>query len=246
MTSISLGTRGSDQQFLRTFQRNSDRLQTSLERLSTGKRINRPSDDPSGFIAAEGFRRDLADLKIKLNGISRERQQGHVRQSGLANIQTALVDLRDRVLAAADGFISAEERAAIEYEIGQAVEAVNRIADQTGNAGVAGINPAAAATLPSADPAAAELIDQQSQGVSQERVALAAHERTHLDTFEQLYQDQIVITSEALSQIEDTDFAAETATLVQSQILSQGAMAALSYANRQHIDQITLLLDEIV
>ena len=64
--------------------------------------------------------------------------------------------------------------------------------------------------------------------------------------FEQLYQDQIVITSEALSQIEDTDFAVETANLVQSQVLSQGAMAALQYANRTHIDQISQLLDETV
>jgi flagellin-like hook-associated protein FlgL len=81
--------------------------------------------------------------------------------------------------------------------------------------------------------------------VANQRVALAAHERASLDTFEGLYKDQITITTEALSQIEDTDFAAESANLVQSQILSQGAMAALAYSSRQRTTQLTLLLDAV-
>ena len=91
-----------------------------------------------------------------------------------------------------------------------------------------------------------ERVEAGSDAVTQQRAALAAHERTNLDVFEQLYQDQIVITSEALSQIEDTDFAAETANLAQSQILSQSAMAAINYSNQTRIDQITQLLDETV
>jgi flagellin-like hook-associated protein FlgL len=48
-----------------------------------------------------------------------------------------------------------------------------------------------------------------------------------------------------LSMIKDTDYAAETANLAQSQVLSQGAMAALSYANRQRVAQLAVLLDKI-
>ena len=54
-----------------------------------------------------------------------------------------------------------------------------------------------------------------------------------------------MITSEALSKIEDTDFAAEASNLVQSQILSQSAMAALAYNSRQNVSQLTQLLDSI-
>ena len=62
---------------------------------------------------------------------------------------------------------------------------------------------------PSGIDAAAQQVEGLSVNVTAHEVALAAHERTHLDTFEALYKDQITITSEALSQVEDTDFAAE-------------------------------------
>jgi flagellin len=243
MTTISTGISGLDQQLLQNYQRNNDRTQTSLERLSTGKRINRPKDDPAGFVAAEGLRKELSDLERKVGSISTERQQSHIQQSGLANIQSVLIELRGRLVSAADGTITADERAALAAEIDNAAEAVNRIAKLTGATDAIDFNVAKSPL--SANPDAAQLVDDKSRGVANQRVALAAHERTHLDTFEGLYKDQVVITTEALSQIEDTDFAAESANLVQSQILSQGAMAALAYSSRQRTTQLTLLLDAI-
>ena len=243
MTTISTGISGVDQQLLQNYQRSNDRTQTSLERLSTGKRINRPKDDPAGFIAAEGLRKELGDLERKVGSISTERQQSHIQQSGLANIQSVLIELRGRLVSAADGTISADERAALAAEIDNAAEAVNRIAKLTGTTDAIDFNVEKSPL--SADPNAAQVVDDKSRGVADQRTALAAHERTHLDTFEGLYKDQIVITTEALSQIEDTDFAAESANLVQSQILSQGAMAALAYSSRQRTTQLTLLLDAI-
>jgi flagellin len=243
MTTISTGISGVDQQLLQNYQRSNDRTQTSLERLSTGKRINRPKDNPAGFIAAEGLRKELGDLERKVGSISTERQQSHIQQSGLANIQSVLIELRGRLVSAADGTITADERAALAAEIDNAAEAVNRIAKLTGATDAIDFNIEKSPL--SADSNAAQVVDDKSRGVANQRTALAAHERTHLDTFEGLYKDQIVITTEALSQIEDTDFAAESANLVQSQILSQGAMAALAYSSRQRTTQLTLLLDAI-
>lgn len=243
MTRISPGTHGVDQHLLNNFQRNTDRTQTSLERLTTGKRINRPKDDPAAFIAAEGLRKELTDLKGKLRAITGERQQSHTRQSGLAEIQSALTDLRARLVTAADGLLTADQRAALAAEIDNAAEAINRIASFTGNGEALHFTPAAPSL--SVNPDAAALVEGKSESVTSQRVSLAAYERSHLDTFEALYKDQIVITTQALSQIEDTDFAAETANLVQSQILSQGSMAALAYSTRQRADQITILLDEL-
>lgn len=246
MRPITLGVRGSDQQLLQSFRRNSEKLQTSLERLTTGKRINRPSDDPAGFVAAEGYRRDLTDLQAKLKAIGAGRRQSHEQQTELGSLQSALVSLRDRVLSAADGLLTEDQRTTLRAEVDSAIDAVNRIVDASASEVARGIDPGAAESLLAGDAAAAEMVAVESEGIAAERAALAAHERTHLDVFEQLYEDQIVITSEALSQIEDTDFAAETANLAQSQILSQGAMAALRYANRTHVEQIAKLLDETV
>lgn len=243
MNSISVGNRGIDQQLLRNYQRSNERIQTSVERLSTGKRINRPKDDPAGFIAAEEFRRDLNDLKTKLHVIATDRLNVNKQQSGLGAIQNALSDLRSRLAQVPDVFVSAEDRAAIETEINQAADAIDRIAQYTGVQGAGWLRDGDGVTI-SAE-AASERIEGNADGIAARRASLAAYEHTQLDTFDQLYQDQIAITTESLSQIEDTDFASETAVLVQSQILSQGAMAALSYANRQHAEQVATLLNEV-
>jgi flagellin len=243
MTRISTGIHGSDQRLLQNFQRNTERTQASLERLSTGKRINHPKDDPPAFVAAEGLRQDLNDLKQKLGDIAAERSQSHIQQSGLSEIQDALTDLRGRIVAGADGTLTADQRTTLESEIDEASQAIDRVAKLTGNGAVANLDSSTASL--STNPDAAQLVDDQSQSVSNQRVNLAANEHANLDTFQQLTEDQIAITSEALSNVEDTDFAAEASNLFQSQALSQSAMAAIAYNSRQNVSQLTQLLDSI-
>jgi flagellin len=238
MTSISTGLHGVDQKLLQNFQRNNEQTQTSLERLSTGKRINHPKDDPPAFIAAEGLRKDLNDLKQQLGDIATERAQSHIQQSGLADIQDALTELRGQLVEGADGTLTADQRTSLETEIDETSQAIDRITRLTGTQGVP--------TAPlDGNPDAAQIVDDESHTVANERATLAANERANLDTFQQLDQDQVAITSEALSNIEDTDFAAEASNLVQSQVLSQSAMAALAYNSRQNVTQLTQLLDSI-
>jgi flagellar hook-associated protein 3 FlgL len=47
---------------MRNFQKNQAHLNTLQEQASTGKRINRPSDDPIGFSQAMGYRNQLAAI----------------------------------------------------------------------------------------------------------------------------------------------------------------------------------------
>ncbi|HEX3600817.1 MAG TPA: hypothetical protein VHU84_11785 [Lacipirellulaceae bacterium] len=245
MSGISINVRGADQQYIQSFQRNSDRVKTSVERLSTGKRINHPSDDPPGFVAAEGLRGELVDLNSKLKGIASQRRQSDLQQSGLQNIRTALDDLRGRVNSSADITLTSDERASLNSQIDNAAAEIDRVAKLTGNDSSVAIDAATAAKLANSGAATSGVIDQASQAVSQKQTTLAADEHANLDTFQQLYQDQVVITSDALSKIEDTDYAAETADLVQSQTMTAGAMAALSYSGRERVNQIKQVLDAI-
>jgi flagellin len=247
MSVISVGTRGSDQRLVQSFQRNSARVQMSVERLSTGKRINRASDDPAGFVAAEGLRTELTDLKSKLRVLAGDRRESRGQESGLGNIQLTLTQLRDRVNAADDPSNSANERESLLAEIDEAAAAFERVVSVTGMKGVPQLRSSSGAidnVKQGAGAPSAEELDAQVKSIQSQRVAVGTQERVG-EVFENLYRDQIVITTETLSMIEDTDFAAETANLVQSQILTQGAMAALGYSNQQRIDQMKLLLDEM-
>jgi flagellin len=245
MTRISLGLSGSDQRYVQSFQRNSDRAQTSIERLSTGKRINRPSDDPPGFVAAEGLRGELIDINAKLKGLQSQRTQNETQQSGLIEVQTALNDLSKQVDSPADITLSDDERAALHDQIDAAVEEVNRVAKLTGNTDIVTFNTTTAESG-AANGASQNAVDAAAQSVSQKQSALAADDHARIDTFTDLYQDQAVIHQQAISEIEDTDFAAEATALTESQTLAQSSMIALAYAGHERASQITSVLNQLV
>ena len=48
---------------LNQLQRSSGELQTTLERLSSGLRINRGADDPAGLIVSENLRSEIAGMR---------------------------------------------------------------------------------------------------------------------------------------------------------------------------------------
>ena len=243
MNPISIGLGDTGPQLLHSIQLNSDRQNTSIERLSTGKRINRPSDDPPGFIAAQELHQQLDDLKLKLGAIETQRDKNNTQQSALANIEHVFIDLRDKVLANSDEFVSADEKASLKADVSETIDALNRLANQSGNDNTAGLGDADIAAILNSDRAATNAIDSQTQAVQMDQAQLAADNHAQLDTFQNRYQDQVAITSSAISRIEDTDFASETAEFVQSRVLLQSAMAALSYASRSRADQIKHLID---
>jgi flagellin len=244
MTRISLGLSGSDQRYIQSFQRNSDRAQTSIERLSTGKRINHPSDDPPGFVAAEGLRGELIDINAKLKGLKSQQLQNQTKQSGLVDLQNALTDLRKQVDSPADITLSDDERAALDDQIDAAVKEVDHIAKLTGNTDLVSFSKTTAESRP-ADPSSGGAVDAASQSVSGKQTVLAADEHARINTFTNLYQDQATIHTQAISEIEDTDYAAEVTSLTESQALAQGSIIAMAYSGHERISEISGVLNQL-
>jgi hypothetical protein len=58
---------------VQNYERSQERVGVSVEQLSTGKRINRPSDDPSGFVAAEEIRGELIELRSETRSATQRR-----------------------------------------------------------------------------------------------------------------------------------------------------------------------------
>jgi flagellin-like hook-associated protein FlgL len=184
---------------VRNYARNNQRVGVAVEQLSTGKRINRPSDDPTGFVAAEGIRGELIEL----------RSQGR-----------------------------AETYRRVHFVRQQAAQATVR-ATSSRDATAAPQSPAEK-PINVAPLAAADLVDTQVDSVS------SFSPGTRIDqVFTQLREDKEIILTDALSQIEDTDFAVATAELAQGQVLTNAAVAALAYATQQLSDQFAELVATI-
>jgi len=103
----------------------------SVERLSSGLRINRAGDDAAGLAISEKMRSQVRGL----NQASRNAQDGisliQTAEGALTETHAILQRMRELAVQAANDTLQAEDRTAISTEIGQLSEEVTRIADTT-------------------------------------------------------------------------------------------------------------------
>jgi flagellin len=81
---------------------NTRQLAASLERLSTGYRINRGGDDPAGLLASESMRGDLRGISAALSNAERAEQVVNIAEGGLQEVSSMLVEVQGLVAATAN------------------------------------------------------------------------------------------------------------------------------------------------
>lgn len=107
-------------------------LNTSLERLSTGLRINRGADDPAGLIASENLRSQQVSITAAIDNAERAEQVVNIAEGGLGEINSLLLEVQSLVGASAnEAGISDAEREANQLEIDSIVQTIDRIAGTT-------------------------------------------------------------------------------------------------------------------
>ncbi len=100
----------------------------SIEKLSSGMRINRAGDDASGLAVSEKMRSQVKGLqranKNVLDGISFiQTAEGYLEES-----HSILQRLRELAVQAANGIFTTEDRMQIQVEVSELIDEVDRIA----------------------------------------------------------------------------------------------------------------------
>ncbi|MEE9404613.1 MAG: flagellin [Algisphaera sp.] len=107
-------------------------LNTSLERLSTGLRINRGADDPAGLIASENLRSQKASITAAIGNAERAEQVVNVAEGGLQEVNNLLLEVQSLVgQSANDAGLSVEEKEANQLQIDSILQTIDRISDTT-------------------------------------------------------------------------------------------------------------------
>jgi len=107
-------------------------LNKSLERLSTGLRINRGADDPAGLIASENLRSEKAAISAAIGNAERADQVVNIAEGGLQEINSLLLELQSLVGSSAnDAGLSDDERAANQLQVDSILQTIDRIASST-------------------------------------------------------------------------------------------------------------------
>ncbi|MCH2532804.1 MAG: flagellin FliC [Bdellovibrionales bacterium] len=104
-------------------------LDKSLERLSSGFRINRAGDDAAGLAISENLKAQIRGLKQASRNASDGVSLVQVAEGGLNEISSILIRLRELSVQAASDTIGPVERQFLNVEYDQLVSEIDRIAD---------------------------------------------------------------------------------------------------------------------
>ena len=110
---------------------NNNRLALSVERISSGIRINRASDDAAGLAISEGLRSDIRALRQAVRNGSDGISLLNVTEGALNEQSGILIRLRELSSQAATGTVGSTERATIQLEFSALRSELDRITATT-------------------------------------------------------------------------------------------------------------------
>lgn len=117
---------------LRNLRLNDSRLATSLERLSTGSRINRAADDPSGLVISEQLRAQIAALNQATRNSQDASNLLSVADSALQEVADLVIEIQQSILFSMNtGAASKAQILAEQDAVDNAISAIDRIATTT-------------------------------------------------------------------------------------------------------------------
>lgn len=106
-------------------------LGTRLERLSSGLRVNRASDDAAGLSVREGMRAEISGLKMNVLNAEQGSNLVQVAEGSLNEINAILIRMRELSVQSASSTINDQNREALQAEYSQLTSEIDRIALST-------------------------------------------------------------------------------------------------------------------
>ena len=108
-----------------------DLLKTSLERLSTGLRINSAKDDAAGLAISERFTAQINGLNQGVRNANDGISLAQTAEGALGEVTNNLQRIRELAVQASNATNTADDRAALQNEVSALVSEIDRVAQQT-------------------------------------------------------------------------------------------------------------------
>jgi flagellin len=243
----------------------SDAISKSMERLSSGLRINKAADDAAGLGISEKMRSQIRGLAQAQRNIQDGVSMVQTAEGNLDEVHSILQRIRELAVEYRNGSLSTAGKGAIQSEVDQLSAEITRIGNSAVFNGVSLLsgttsvtfqvgandnetiaisfsNLATAVGSGYSNMATASLstIDAAVDAVSAMRSGLGAVQNRleHALSVTGIYQENL---TSAESRIRDVDMAEEMVTLTKNQILQQAGTAMLAQANQAPQSVLNLL-----
>jgi flagellin len=243
----------------------SDQVSKSMERLSSGLRINKAADDAAGLGISEKMRSQIRGLAQAQRNIQDGVSMVQTAEGNLDEVHSILQRVRELAVQYRNGSLSTAGKAAIQSEVDQLSAEITRIGNAAVFNGVSLLSAATSVTFQVgandnetisisfsnlatavgsaySNMATASLagIDAAVDAVTAMRSGLGAVQNRleHALSVTGIYQENL---TSAESRIRDVDMAEEMVTLTKNQILQQAGTAMLAQANQAPQSVLSLL-----
>lgn len=194
---------------LSNFEKLQEKRQELINKLSTGLKINKASDDPAGLQIANRLTSSINESDIRARNARDEQGMLNIQASQYASITDNLVRARELTILAGNPIYGKQ---AIQAELDQLTEEINVVAEKV--LGQDGFMSALDASDPNAALAA---IDDASASIDDSAGTNGAQYNA-LDSRINNYQISSINNSAARSRIQDTDYAQTSADLLKTEL----------------------------
>ncbi|MCX6396465.1 MAG: flagellin [Propionibacteriales bacterium] len=234
-------------------------LSKSLEKLSSGFRINRAADDAAGLAISEGLRSQVGGLKVAVRNAQDGISVAQTAEGALTEVHSMLQRMNDLAVQYNNGTQNADSQAALQSEFDALTAEIDRVQTSTQFNGVDLFNNASVdfqvgiATTDvlsvdlsgSVDTSALDITDNTTvtdaiTATSTLRGELGAVQNRFEHTINNL-NVAVENLSASESRIRDTDMASEMVNFTRANILSQAGTAMLAQANQAPQSVLQLL-----
>jgi flagellin len=111
--------------------KNNRAMSTSMERLSTGLRINSAKDDAAGLAIANRMAGQISGLNMAARNANDAMSMVQTIDGATGEINNMLIRMRELAVQSASGTYSTSDRQALDLEFGALMDEMNRIAENT-------------------------------------------------------------------------------------------------------------------
>ncbi len=222
---------------------NSANLFAAMEKLSSGLRINRASDDPAGLVISEQLRAQIASMNQEIENISANINKYHTADSLAGTLRESLIGLRSLAVAASNtAFNSEDAQAAYNRSAELMADGYNRIVSNSeyngaklfdGSAGslakisqLTGINLSDANSIK----ASLDLIDAAEKGLNAAQVNIGSTVKNEFETERNSLRVSVENLTAAESNLRDADYVTEFTNFMTESLKTRLGLSMLAHS----------------
>lgn len=128
---MKIGTNVSSMQAQEYLRKSGQGLETAMERLSSGKRVNSAKDDAAGLAISERMSSKIRGMEVGIRNSNDGVSLVQTAESALGSVSSILQRMRELSVQSANGTNTATDRASLNTEYAQLKEEIDHIASKT-------------------------------------------------------------------------------------------------------------------